>query len=120
MQIKEILNGDFTEFKLDVTNIVKEIIGKELVQSATTILMYIEDFESLSEKKKDKIRERAKKYAEGIMEHSELVDLLCTSGDGVIEIIFVNGKKIFLNATGGEAVQIATEDAYNLQMNNLI
>jgi hypothetical protein len=120
MEIKEIRSGSFTEFKLNVTEIIKKIIGEELVQFATTTVMFIEDFEDLSEKQKDKLRARAKKYAEEMLECSDFADLLCTPGDGVIEITFVNGKKIFLNGTGGEAVQIATEDAYNLKMDDLI
>lgn len=120
MEIKEIRNGDFTEFKLDVTDNIKKIIGPELVQSATTTVMFIEDFEDLSEKKKDKIRERARKYAEEMIECTDFADLLCTTGDGVIEITFINGKKIILSATCGEAVQIATEDAYNLHIDGLI
>lgn len=55
MEIKEVKNGSFTEFKLNVTETIKKIIGAELVQSATTTVMFIEDFEDLSEKKKIKL-----------------------------------------------------------------
>lgn len=85
------------------------------MQSALVVLDSVEDFEGLSEKKKEKIKERIQKYAKNVFQHANTIDSLMTPGDGRIEITFVNGKKIFICASGGEAAELMTEDAYVIQ-----
>ena len=118
--IKEIFDGKDVDFKLDVTNIVQGIMGKEIVQAAFAILWHVEEFSCLSDKKQQKIREKVQKDAKNLLQHADTIDSLATSGEGRIEILLTNGKKIFLWASGGEAVELMSEDAYTIQSNGLI
>lgn len=120
IEIKEIFDGKDIDFKLDVTAIVQDIMGKDFVQSASVILQHVEDFESLSEKKQQKIRDRIQKDAKNLLQHADTLDALATPGDGKIEIVLINGKKIFMWASGGEAIELMSEDAYIIQSNGLI
>lgn len=120
MDVKEIYDGKDIDFKLDVTNIVQEIMGKEIVQSAFTILWHVEEFSCLPDKKQQKIREKVQKDAKNLLQHADTLDSLATPGEGRIEILLTNGKRIFLWASGGEAVELMSEDAYIIQSNGLI
>lgn len=120
LEIKEIFEDKNIDFKLDVTTIVQEIMGKDLVLSATVTLQHVECFESLSDKKQQKIRNKVYNDAENLLNHADTLDSLATPGDGRIEIVLINGKKIFLWASGGEAIELMSEDAYIIQSNGLI
>lgn len=120
MKVIESFTHSGVDFKCDVTQIVKNIIGDDLVVSAIVTLEHVEDFKNLSDKKQNKIRNRVNKYANNIENEAKELASLMTPGDGMIEIFLVNGKRLYCVATGGEGVHIMDQDTIELYSNGLI
>lgn len=102
LNVKEIKNGENHEFFVDVTDYVQEIVG-DVVKSAQVIVGYRDKFDSLSEKRKNKIREKAQKMADNIEKHFERNHEIEIPGSGgYLKITLCNGKDMFLVSSGDD------------------
>lgn len=102
MLIQEIKNGENQEFFVDVTDYAQKILG-EIVKSAQVFVGYRDEFDSLSEKKKKRIREKAQKMADNIEKHFESKNEIEIPGTGgYLKITFCNEKEMFLVSSGDD------------------